>query len=906
MLNRLVHLAARLRAMFRPAPLDRDLDEEFASHLAILTDEHLRRGMTPADAERAARLAIGGLTQLRDAHRDTRGLPVIETFLRDLRYAFRTLRRDAGFTTFAILIVGLGIGASATVFSVLNTLLLRPLPYAHADRLVWMWNLSDDGVTEWSWQVGHFLDLRAQSRSFEDLAGYFAYGTADDFTLNGSGGTGGSSDSSANGGGGNGGSGNGGGATRVSSIRITQNFFAFLGVQPAIGRTFTAEESLWNGPRAVMLSDALWRSRFASDPAIAGRTITLNETAYTVVGVLPASFDFSTVFAPGVRRDIYLPMALVEETNQWGNILGVIGRLRPGVTLDAARAESRAIAEQLEREHPERNTFRPRMSTLPEHVAGRFRPALIVLACAVGVVMLIVCANLSNLLLARAASRQKEIAIRTALGASRGRLMAQMLTESVVLSCGGAALGLTLAVFGTRALASLPLTSIPMLDRLQVDGWTLAFTTLAAVVTGLIFGVAPALQLPASMGGEQMQTALKDSARGSTHGAGRTWIRGALAVSEIALACVLLVGAGLLIRSLLRVLDVDLGYRPARAASMRVDPSRRLTTQEQRNAYYDQILSGVRAIPGVSSASLADVLPLGGDRSWNISGRGQVYARGHYPEGFARVVSDGYLETLGLRLLAGRDFTEHDRKGSDRVIIVNQTLARTLWPGQDPIGQIMTQDGGRRVIGLVGDVRHRGLETAPGAEMYMPLRQSNNYGAVYLVVRTDLPEAGLASAVRAVLGPIDSNLPANEWRTLQHLVDKAVSPRRVVVWLLAGFSGFALVLASLGIYAVIAYSVGQRTQEIGIRIALGASAGTLQAGIILQTLKLAALGLLIGVAASWALGRMLSGLLFGVTATDPVTFLAMLGVLTLVAALAGYIPARRASRIDPITALRAQ
>jgi predicted permease len=400
--------------------------------------------------------------------------------------------------------------------------------------------------------------------------------------------------------------------------------------------------------------------------------------------------------------------------------------------------------------------------------------------------------------------------------------------------------------------------------------------------------------------------ALKDSARGSTHGAGRAWIRGALAVSEIALACVLLVGARLLIRSLLRVLDVDLGYQPSRAASMRVDPGRRLTTQEQRNAYYDEVLGKVRAIPGVSAAGLTDVLPLGGDRSWNIAGRGQVYARGHFPEGFVRVVSDGYLETLGLRLIAGRRFTEHDTRGSDRVIIVNETLARTLWPGQNPIGQLMTQDGGRRVIGLVGDVRHRGLEQAPGAEMHIPIRQSNNYNAVHLVVRTALPEAGLASAVRAALAPVDPNLPANEWRTLQHLVDKATSPRRVVVWLLTGFSAFALVLASLGIYAVIAYSVGQRTQEIGIRIALGASARALQASIILQTLKLAALGLSIGVVASWALARMLSGLLFGVTATDSVTFLSMLAVLTLVAALAGYIPARRASRIDPLTALRAQ
>jgi predicted permease len=375
--------------------------------------------MAPADAERAARLAVGGLAQLRDAHRETRSPPAIETLMRDLRYAFRTLRRDLGFTTFGILIVGLGIGASATVFSVLNTLILRPLPYANPERLVWMWNLSDDGATEWWVQVGHYVDLRAQTRSFEDLTAYFTFNTADDVSLTGEGGAG---------------SGGNGGATRLTSVRVAQNFFAFLGVQPALGRSFTAEESLWNGPRAVMLSDLLWRSRFASDPHIVGRTVTLNELPYTVVGVLPASFDFSTVFAPGVRRDIYLPMPMSVETNRWGNTLGVIGRLRLGVTLDAARAETLSIGARLERDHPERNTFRPRMSTLADHVAGRFRSALIVLACAVGVVMLIVCANLSNLLLARTASRQKEIAVRLALGASRGRLIAQMLTESVVLS----------------------------------------------------------------------------------------------------------------------------------------------------------------------------------------------------------------------------------------------------------------------------------------------------------------------------------------------------------------------------------------------------------------------------------------------------------------------------------------
>jgi predicted permease len=399
--------------------------------------------------------------------------------------------------------------------------------------------------------------------------------------------------------------------------------------------------------------------------------------------------------------------------------------------------------------------------------------------------------------------------------------------------------------------------------------------------------------------------ALKDSNRGSTEGKRNSWIRGALVVSEIAFACVLLVGAGLLIRSFLRVLDVNLGFRPERAAALRIDPSRQYSTQAQRNGYFDEALRRVKSVPGIEAAGLTDVLPLGRNRSWGVGAKGQVYSKGAYPSAFVRIVSDGYLKAMGIPLRAGRDFTEQDTTLSKPVIIINETLARTLWPGQNPIGQIVTFRPEREVIGVVGDVRHIALEQESGPEMYLPIRQVDDYSSVDLVVRTALPPSGLAAAVRGALKPIEPNLPGNEFRTLQQLVDRAVSPRRFVVFLLAGFAGFALILASLGIYGVISYSVTQRTQEIGIRMALGASARDLQAHILLQTLGLAAIGMSVGAAGSWLLARTISGLLFGVSSSDPITFLGMVAVLTAVAAVAGYLPARRASRIDPMLALRA-
>jgi predicted permease len=584
--------------------------------------------------------------------------------------------------------------------------------------------------------------------------------------------------------------------------------------------------------------------------------------------------------------------------------MAMVGRLKPGVTSEAAHAEVRTIAAQITAENAgRRNTFQGNVRPLADQVNGRIRLAVWVLAGAVAMVMLIVCANLSSLLLARMAARQKEIAIRTALGAGRWRLAAQMLTEGIVLSCSGAIVGFALAIAGTRALARLEGVSIPLLRDVRTDFTALAFTLGIAIATGIVFGLAPALQGR----GEALTNALKDATRGSTEGRRRAWVRNALVVAEVAFACVLVVGAGLLVRSLVRVLEVDLGFVPERAATLRVDPDRRFENQEQRNAYYDEVLRRVKEIPGIESAGITDALPLGRNRTWGSPAKGVTYERGRFPSAFPRITSDGYITAMGIPLRAGRDISPDDTPSGEPVMLVNETMARTLWPGQDPIGKFVLGPCAkeRRVVGVVGDVRHLALEQTSGNEMYIPLRQCGDLPSADLVVRSALPPEQMARAIRAALRPIAPNLPG-DFRTLQQLVDRSVSPRSFLVLLLGGFALFALVLASLGIYGLISYSVSQRTQEIGIRMALGASARDVQARVILQTLSLAAIGMMLGTVASWLLLRGAGSLLFGVTPRDPVTFAGMLVVLTTVALLAGYLPARRASSVDPMIALRAE
>ena len=802
----------------------------------------------------------------------------LDTLLQDLRYALRTLRRDKGFAAFAILIVGLGIGASCTVFSVLDALLLHPPLFRDPGRLVWIANEDVSGLSGQTTQVGNFLDLRERNQSFSDLAAYFAfYGTGGNL-LSGS-----------------------GEPERLTGVPVSGNFFQLLGVQPQVGRLFTADECKWHGPNAVLLSHGLWERRFGSDTGIAGRTVVIDGEPYTVAGVLPATFDFASVFAPGSRIDLFFPFPLTPETNRYGNTLAIVGRLKPGVSVGAAQAEVSVLAAQITAAHPERNTFDGHLKPLADHVSGRIRPALLVLAGAVAVVMLIVCANLSNLLLARTAARQKEIALRTALGAGRWRILRQMLTEGIVLSWSGAALGVALAFAGTRGLAQLQAVGIPLLASVRVDPAALGFTVALAALTGMVFGLAPALQVR----GAKLHDALKDTSRGSTEGRPRVWLRGALVVSEIAFACVLLVGAGLLIRSFLRVLDVNLGFQPERTATVRIDPETRFATQAEENGYFDDALRRVRDIPGVQGAGLTDSLPLGMNRSWDAPEKGHTYPKGEFPDAFVRIVSDGYIKAMGIPVRAGRDLSERDTPATDPVIVINQTMARTLFPGEEALGRVISACGDRHVVGVVGDVRHLALEQASGNEMYLPMRQCRDISSVHLVVRSTLPPAQLAAAVRAALKPIAPDIPGNDFQLLQQIVDSSVSPRRFIVYLIAGFAAFALILASLGIYGVISYSVNQRTQEIGIRMALGASAGALQARILGQTLSLAGLGMAIGAAASWVLARTASGLLFETTAADPLTFLVMLLALTAVTAVAGYLPARRASRIDPSVALRA-
>jgi predicted permease len=867
-------LRRRLRYWLHSGERHRLLREEMEFHVEAMTEELMAQGLSEDEARAAAHRKFGNMTQQSEEARSTWIARWLSDLAQDLRYSFRGMRRDAGFAAFTILIAGLGIGASSMVFSVVNAMLLRPLPFRDPGQLVWIGNSETYAL-----QTEHYSDLRDLNRSFSDLAAWSGFYRAGDKEMTGS-----------------------GEPERITSVPVTGNLFTLLGVEPTIGRSFTAEESegRYSAPTATILSYSFWRRRFASDPGVVGRNVMLNNNPVTVVGVLPASFDFASIFAPGIPVDIFIPWPLKDKRKPTGNTLKVVGRLKPGATVGSARAEFTLLGKQLESQHPERNGIDPRLAPLSTHVSGRMRPALFVLACAVGVVMLIVCANLSSLQLARLGRRHKEMTMRTALGAGRSRLLRQMLTESVALSCCGAVLGVVVAVAGTRWLAHTHAFNLPLLESVRIDGIALVFTLIAAVGAGMLFGLLPALRV----GALSLLEGLQDSSRGSIGGRRHAWVREGLVVSELAFACILLVGAGLLIRSFVRVLDVNLGFQPERAAALRIDPSFRIASLAQQNSFIDDALNRARSVPGIVAAGIIDVLPLRDDRAWGVSGVGQIYPKGHMPEAYIRVVSDGYFEAAGIPLRSGRGFTERDRVSSERVVVVNETLARTLWPGQNPLNQMITTDGGRRIVGVVADVRHNALEEPGGSEMYLPMRQTGDYAAMQMVVRTALPPDNLAAGIRTALRPIDPNLPVRDFVSFQDLVDKAVSPRRFLVLLLAGFAAFALILASLGIYAVISFSASQRAQEIGIRMALGASAIDLQRGIVLRTLGLAALGLGAGLIASRVLARALGSLLFGVTSSDPATFAAIGALLVAVAAIAGYIPARRASRIDPMVALR--
>jgi predicted permease len=884
-MTRLLH---RLRAFFRKNALDRELNAEMAAHIALATEDNLRAGMSPGEARRRALARFGGITQARQQHRDSRGLPMLDILLNDLRYTFRTLRRDLGFTSVAVLILALGIGANVVVFSVVNTLLLRPLPFTHPEQLVNIaGNYGQLGLSDTTYRIDWWEAYQRNNQTMQNVTGYVPY-----FAQLGQ--------SKLM---------NHGTPLPVAGAWVLTDFFQTLGVQPAMGRLFTYDEGVKGGHPAIILTYPFWQRRFNSDPHLLGQSITLDKDTYTVVGILPASFDFGSVFAPGEKMDYFIPV-IPDNVRNWGHMLTLIGRMKPGITVAQAQAEANSLFPHL------RDTlkldgdtdYKTTITGLKEHVAGQLRRSLIVLWCAVGLILLIVVVNLSNLLLARAAARSKEFALRLSLGSGRGRLIRQLLTESLILSGMGAVLGLGLAYATTYYLAHQGSVALPLMSSIRVDTTALLWTVTLALAVGILFGLVPGLKVSAG----SLQAFLKDGGHSMSSGRQHERLRTMLVVSEIALACVLIVAAGLLLRSFLHVMDVDLGFQPDHGYTIKMDynpnldnVSNAVTNGEKRAVTFRQAIDRLQAIPGVQSVGITDSLPLEKGRSWDLHARNRPSKPGENNDAFVYLITPGYFQSIGMHLRAGRDFTWTDLPKSEHVIIINQAAARREWPGQDPIGKLAygIGDGNTRVVGVIDDVRETSAEAPSEVEAYVPVTQ-NEPAKAQVVLRSTLPAETLAPSVMQVLRELHPAQAAEPLLSLESWVDHSTSPRRFFALLVGLFAALGLILASLGIYGVISYNVTRQTQEIGIRMALGATRETVQRSILVRTLRLAALGLCIGAAASFAVARAIRSMLFGTQPTDPVTFAAMVALLLAVALLAGYLPARRASRIDPMSALR--
>jgi predicted permease len=807
-------------------------------------------------------------------------------FLQDLKYTLRTLSRDRGFTVVAVLILALAIGSNIAVFSVVNTLLLRPLPFPDSQELVWIAPPPTTcGLSCATYSADAYEEFREQSRAYQDVSGYEAFTTPDNLRLTGR-----------------------GEPESATGIEVIGNFFQVLGVHPALGRLFTPDEARGGSHVVALLTNAYWRRQFAADPDIVGKSIELNGTPVNVIGVLPDSFDFGAVFSPGAKVDLFTPLDLNLERN-WGNIVTLLGRLKPGVTVAQALDDANRVAPNIyfNVKYPETlGRYKGNLIPLPlkDYVTGKLRRSLIALWCAVGAILLIAGVNLSNLLLSRAVARAKEFAVRGALGASRGRIVRQLLMESFVLSGAGAVAGLGLALTLIAWLAHQGSVALPLLSNLRIDSQALGWTVLIAVLTATIFGLLPGLR----MAGGNLQEMLKDSGPGAGLGRKHERVRAALVVFEVALACVLLVGAGLLMRSFLNVLDVDLGFQPDRAASIKVEYDDSAPTGEgsqlKRGQIFQEILARVGAVPGVEAAGISDYLPLGPNREWDTPApKGKTFAPGELPDPLVYVITPGFIRAMGIGM-HGRDFTWADGPHSERVVLINASAARVYWPGEDAVGKILMRDKEEDlVVGVVDDVHEETVEGGTGSQIYYPATQQGPSSA-QLVVRTSLPPATLAASILHALRELNPKQPAAEFQPIRTIVDRAVSPRRFFMLLVAAFAGLGLLLAGLGIYGVISYSVTQRTQEIGIRMALGATTGEVQLRVIGRTLRLTLIGIAVGSIASLVVARAIASLLFGTTPTDPATFAAVILTLAIVALFAGYLPARKASRIDPMVALR--
>jgi predicted permease len=871
--------AGRLLAPFRRARLEKNLEEELRGHLEMLTEENIRRGMSPEEARYAALRSFGGVEQVKEEYRDRRRLPMLETLAQDVRYGLRQLRRSPGFTLVGVLTLALGIGANTAIFSVVNTILLRPLPYPDADRLVMVWgNDRPHGYNTDQVSPPDFRDWQAQSRVFQGMAG----STDVMYTLTGA-----------------------GEPAPITGYEFAADYFHVLGVTPLIGRTFTPEEEQAGKNHVAVLGYHLWRSRFGGDRGLVGKTITLDGAPYTVVGVMPPAF-------PDSVTQLWTPLVTPPEAVQDRNyrFLRVIARLKPGVTLQQAQTEMNTIAGRLSSEYPKTNKDEAvNIMTLRQTTTGDIRAPLLVLLCAVGLVLLIACANVANLVLARAVTRQREVAVRTALGASRSRLLRQLLTESALLGLAGGGLGLLLAYGGTGALVAMfPPTianlNIPRVDKIPIDGWVLGFALAASLLTGILFGLAPAMQ---ACGLDAFES-LKESGRSLTGSKQGRRFRSALVTVEVGLSLVLLTGAGLTIKSFVRLLRADLGINPDHVLSMRVLlPGYKYGKEAQQLAFSNQVLDRIKSLPGVDSAGTVTFLPLSG--WWGVRTvvlEAQASSQQQRPEAVWGSVTPDYFRSMNIPLLKGRYFADQDAPDANGVAIISATLAKRVMPGVDPVGQHIVVAGIKNpveVVGVVGDVHQLGLTSDEIAEVYLPFAQVPT-PLLCFAIRTASDPVGLAKAVQRQIWSVDKDQAISYVMTMDQLASESLALERVVTILLGVFAGVALGLAAVGLYGVISYSASQRTHEIGIRMALGAGRSEVLRMVLGDGLRLTLLGLALGLAGAMALTRLLSSLLYGVRPHDIAIFSGVSILLAVVALLASYIPARRATRVDPMAALR--
>jgi putative ABC transport system permease protein len=811
----------------------------------------------------------------------------MQSMFQDLRYALRTLWKSPGFTLITVFTLALGIGVNSAIFSVVNSLLIRPLPYTNANQLVMVWeNLKKDNNPHNAVAPANFVDWKEQNKSFEHMAAFTAPVNYN-FT---------------------------GGAVpeRVVGARVSAGFFQMLGVQPVQGRLFNDEEDQPNNNLVIIISHSLWQRRFGSDMTLIGKTFNLSERTFKLVGILPANFrmppDFQLSTLDNV--EVWTPLALSPEgrKRRTSHSFNVVARLKSSnVSLRQAQTEMDAIGQNLQEQYPATNKgWGVTVNPLREEFVGHIRPVLLILFGAVCFVLLIACVNVANLLLVRSNARRSEMAMRAALGATRGRMVRQLLTESVMLSLIGGVLGCLVAVVGVRALVAFSPTSILRIREVSLDRWVLGYTLLISLVTGVLFGLAPAFFAWKA----ELTETLKEGGRGGGVGSRSNRLHKLLVVVETALAVMLLIGAGLMVRSFLQLQNVDPGFNAHNVLTMQVAlPSLKYKTPEEAVAFYDQAIQRLESLPGVEAAAKVSELPFSGDQfdnAFSIEGR-PPQSQGEKLQANLRLISNNYFRAMGIPTTRGRAFTSQDAQAKPAVVIINEAMARRFWPNEDPLGKRLTIDldepGPREIVGVVKDIRHYSLDVEPRPEMYVPnLALSQNI--MSLVLRSTTDPTSLVPAVRQEVLSLDSNQPVYNVKTMEEMVGDSVATQRFSMLMLGCLAAVALILAIVGIYGVIAYWVAQRSHEMGVRIALGARSRDILKMILVQSMTLALVGVGIGLIAAFILTRVMSTLLFGVSARDPLAFLVAALLLAAVAFVAALVPARKATKVDPMCALR--